>query len=222
MKIISLIITLCMFSISQAWAADQTKLLDSGFITASPTLTPIPKMKGAWNWNKPGVKFQNYNKVLLENIEIFISADSEYKGIDADQMKILSSLMRTAMIEALEPTYPVVNRVGPGVMVARIAITNVHLGKPKHQIGQYSPVGLLFGGIKKLAGKSRNLSLKNASVEAQMYDAKSGKRIAVRIDTKPLRSLTDEPDEMSWDAIEESMKVYGTVFRKRVDHVRGK
>ncbi|NOQ88122.1 MAG: DUF3313 family protein [Gammaproteobacteria bacterium] len=196
--------------------------MGSGFIDFPPTLTPIPNMEGAWHWNKPDVKFQNYDKVLLENIEIFLSPDSEYKGIDADQMKILSSTMRAAMIEALEPDYPVVTRIGSGVMIARIAITNVHLGKPKHQLGQYTPIGLLFGGIKKLAGKSRNLSLKNASVEAQMFDAQSGKRIAVRIDTKPLRSLTDDPDEMSWEAIEESMKVYGTVFRERVDLVRGK
>jgi hypothetical protein len=214
MKFIPFIILLTLGFTSHAWAADQPKLSD--FIERPPAMEPIPDMQGAWHWNKPGVDFKSYDKALLTDILIFIAPDSEFKGIDADQMKILSDSMRAVMIEALEPDTPVVSKAGPGVILLRIAITNVHLGKPKHRVGQYLPIGLAVSGIKKLAGKSKNLSLKDASVEAEMFDPQTGERLAVRIDTNPLRSATgDESEEMSWETIEESLNVYGNRFRDR-------
>ena len=178
-------------------------------------------MEGAWFWNKPGLEFNKYDKVLLEDIEIFLAPDSKYKGINASQMKALTDSMRAVMTSALEPDYPVVSKTGPGVLVARIAITNVYLDKPKHRFGQYSPIGLLASGVKKIAGKPKNFSIKNASVEAEIYDFEIGERVAVRVDTSPLRGLNEDPEELSWEAIEESLKVYGKRFRERVDQVRG-
>ena len=220
MKIIGLVIVLAIVFTSQAWGAGQPKV--SGFIVKPPVLKPIPGMEGAWHWNKPGLQFKNYNKILLADIVIFIAPDSKYKGIDAEQMKILSDTMRATLVKALEPDYPVVSHPGPGVMGARIAITNVYLGKPKHRIGQYTPIGLVASGAKRLAGKSKNLSLKGASVEAEMFDSQSGERLAVRIDTRPLRSMKGKPKKMSWEAVEESLKVYGKRFRERVEQVRGR
>ena len=213
MKITPFIIVLTLSFTSQAWGADQPKL--TNFIDEPPAMEPIPGMQGAWHWNKPGVNFKSYDKALLTHIEIFIAPDSKYKGIDADQMKILSDSMRAVMTDALEPGTPVVSKAGPGVIILRLAITNVHLGKPKHQFGQYLPIGLAVSGIRNIAGKSRNLSLKDASVEAEFFDPQTGERLAVRIDTKPLRSMSDESEEMSWETIEESLKVYGNLFRVR-------
>ncbi len=74
---------------------------------------------------------------------------------------------------------------------------------------------LAVSGIRQLAGKSRNLSLKDASVETVFYDPQTGERLAVSIDTKPLRSISDESEEMSWETIEKSLWVYGKLFRER-------
>jgi hypothetical protein len=219
MKFIPFIIVLTLNFTSQAWGAVQPKL--TSFIDEPPAMEPIPDMQGAWHWNKPGVNFKSYDKALLTHIEIFIAPDSEYKGIDADQMKILSDSMRAVMIAALEPDYPVVSKAGPGVLVARIAITNVYLDKPKHILGQYTPLGLIVSGIKAVAGVPKNFSIKNASVEAEMFDFEIGERVAVRTDTSPLRGLNEDSEELSWESIEESMKVYGKRFRDRVDQVRG-
>jgi len=221
MNIIKLVITLALIFSSQAWSAGQPTLSDF-VMSPAPEMKPIPNMEGAWYWNKPGLEFKNYDKILLEDIEIFLAPDSKYKGINADQMKALADSMRAVMIAALEPEYPVVSKAGPGVIVARIAITNVYLDKPKHRFGQYSPIGLLASGVKKVAGKPKNFSIKNASVETEMFDFEIGERIAVRADTSPLRSLTEDPEELTWEAIEESLKVYGKRFRERVDQTLGK
>ena len=217
---LKLIIVLAIAFTSQAWGAGQPKLSDF-VMSPAPEMKPIPNMEGAWYWNKPGLEFNKYDKILLDDIEIFLAPDSKYTGINADQMKALADSMRAVMIAALEPDYPVVSKAGPGVIVARIAITNVYLDKPKHKFGQYSPIGLLASGVKKVAGVPKNFSIKNASVEAEMFDFEIGERIAVRTDTRPLRSLNEDPEELTWEAIEESLKVYGKRFRERVDQVRG-
>jgi len=220
MNMLKLIIVLTIAFTSQAWGAGPPKLSDF-IMSPAPEMKSIPNMEGAWYWNKPGLEFKNYDKILLEDLEIFLAPDSKYKGINADQMKALSDSMRAVMIAALEPDYPVVSKSGPGVLVARIAITNVYLDKPKHKFGQYSPIGLLASGVKKIAGKPKNFSIKNASVEAEMFDFEIGDRVAVRVDTSPLRSLNEDPEELTWEAIEESLKVYGKRFRERVEQVRG-
>ena len=79
MNIIKLIIVLTLVFSSQTWGAEQPNLFKSGFISGSPAMTPMPEMTGVWYWNEPGVKFQNYNKLLLDNVEIFIAPDSKYK-----------------------------------------------------------------------------------------------------------------------------------------------
>jgi hypothetical protein len=220
MNILKFTIVLAIAFTSQAWSAGQPKLSDF-IMSPAPEMQPIPEMEGAWFWNKPGVEFEKYDKILLDDIEIFLAADSKYTGINASQMKALTDSMRAVMIEALEPDYPVVSKTGPGVLVARIAITNVYLGKPKHRLGQYTPIGLLASGIKKIAGKPKNFSIKNASVEAQMIDLEIGELIAVRTDTTPLRGLDEDPEELTWESIEEALQVYAKRFRGRVEHVRG-
>ena len=220
MNMLKIIIVLTIAFTSQAWSAGPPKLSDF-VMSPAPEMKPIPEIEGAWYWNKPGLEFKKYDKILLETIEIFLAPDSRYKGINADQMKALSDSMRAVMIAALEPDYPVVSKTGPGVLVARIAITNVYLDKPKHRFGQYSPIGLLASGVKTIAGKPKNFSIKNASVEAEMFDFEIGERVAVRTDTSPLRGLNEDPEELTWETIEESLKVYGKRFRERVDQVRG-
>ena len=233
MYIIKLIIVLTLVFSSQTWGAEQSNLFKSGFISDAPTMKPMPEMAGVWYWNTPGVKFSNYNRLLLENVEIFIAPDSKYKGYDADQMKVLADTMRAVMTHAMEPDFPVVTRRGPGVLVARLAITNVYLGKPPFRLRHFTPVGLVVGGVKKLAGVPKNFSIKNASVESELFDGQSGKRVGVRIDTRPIRSLDedseipedledfedplDDPKELSWDSIEESLQFWGKRFREKLE-----
>jgi hypothetical protein len=193
MNMLKLIIVLTIVFTSQVWGAGQPKLSDF-IMSPAPEMQPIPEMEGAWFWNKPGVEFNKYDKILLEDIEIFLAPDSKYKGINAAQMKALSDSMRAVMIAALEPDYPVVSKSGPGVLVARIAITNVYLDKPKHKTGQYIPFVFVYD---KLTDKPKNFSIKNASVEPEMFDFEIGERVAVRADTSPLRSLNEVPEELT-------------------------
>ncbi len=126
MKIIKLFIVLTIVFTSQAWSAGQPKLSDF-IMSPAPEMKPMPEMEGVWYWNKPGLDLRKYDKFVLEDFEIFLASDSKYKGINADQMKAITDSMRAVLIAALEPDYHVVSQSGPGVLVARVSITNVYL-----------------------------------------------------------------------------------------------
>lgn len=219
-NIFRFIIALTMVFASQAWGSDQVK--GSGFIDAPPILESVPGMKGTWGWDKSGFKPKAYNKFFLDPVEIWLAPDSKYKGIDANEMKILADSMREILVEALEPDYPVVSKAGPGVLRIRIAITNVHLKKKRLRVLDFTPVGLTVNAVKKLAGKQKRILLMDASVEAEMLDSLSAERLSVRIDNKPLKSLGKDSKKMSWELIGEALSVYGKKFRERIEQGRGK
>ena len=116
---------------------------NSGFIDNMPPLTPDPERPGAMIWQKPDLNRAAYTRVMGEPITIFISPDSEYKGLDADELKALTHGFQEAMIMTVEPEIPVVHKPGPGVAYVRAALTNVKLAKKKRGLLGYTPVGLV-------------------------------------------------------------------------------
>lgn len=215
-RVISWIFTVFIVSWgSSVFAGEQPKL--SGFLSDPPDLKPIAGMEGVWGWDNTEKSLKNYNKILLDPVEIWIAPYSEYKGIEPDKMKMLADSMRAVLIEQLEPAYPVVNVGGPGVLRIRIALTDVYLKKKKRGFFSYTPIGLVAGGIKSLAGKPKNISLVESSVEMEAFDSKTNESVAVRFDTRPIRSDGTGAEKMSWEAIQESFRFYGKRVRERLD-----
>ena len=94
-----------------------------------PSFEPDKDREGALIYRKPGVSLKDYDKVMIDPIEIWYAPDCKYKGIKPDELKILADAFRRAIVEELEPDYPVVGKPGPGVLGIRMAITNVYVTK---------------------------------------------------------------------------------------------
>lgn len=186
----------------------------SGFLEDYP-MQPDQDRAGAMIYRKPGFSLAAYDKVMIDPITIFIHPGSQYKGMKPDEMKVLTDSFYNALVEALEPDYPVVNKPGPGVILLRLAITDVSLKKEKKKRGLlgYTPVGLAASAIKSGGGK--NISLLDAVIEGEMSDAQTGEVTGVFVDAEPY--TTDEKAQPSWDAILQSFKFYGGRLRERMD-----
>jgi len=212
-------ISLVMVLAHTAFAAPPTT---AGFIQDQPPLEPVPGVEGAWGWEAAGDPIAKYDKVILDNIEIFLAPDSPYKGIDASQMDAISKTMSGLFHEELEPAYPIVSKAGPGVMRASMAITNVMMTKKKRSLLGYTPVGLLVGGVRSVADALSNISLEKAIVEAVFTDSVTGERLVVRIATKPFSQAGVGEGEMSWEALESAFRFYAQTARKVFDKAHGK
>lgn len=195
-----------------ALSLSQAAVAGSQYIDNMPQLAPDPGRAGAMTWLKPGVNRAVYTKVMIEPITIFISPDSEYKGLNADELQKLAAHFQEAITKALEPEVPVINEKGPGVLYLRAALTNVKVSKVVHGLLGYTPVGFL---VTTAAGPQ--ISLKDATLEIEMLDSMSGERLGVLVDRAP-RSSAGEA--LSWDSINKTLVFYAERFKSRLEAAR--
>jgi hypothetical protein len=217
--ILTLFISLCVLLTSASWAASGAKY--SGFLEDYPTFEADKDRKGAKIYRKPGVSLKNYTKIAIAPIEIWIAPDSKYKGINPDDMKVLADTFRAAIVAELEPAYPVVSKPGAGVLVLRIAITDVYTKKKKRGLLGYTPIGLVATSAKNLA-VGPAISLVDAVIEAEMIDSQTNERVGALIDRQSASKGKKKKKKTSWDEIEQTLQFYAERFRSRMDAEHGK
>ena len=113
-------------------------------------LGPGPKDGAKLRWLKPGVDFSKYEEFMIDSVVFFLANESEYKGIDGNEMKELTDAFNLELANALKDKYPMVSEPGPDVLRIRVAITNVKLSKPVLSgVTTIIPIGLGVSLIKK-------------------------------------------------------------------------
>jgi len=204
-----LVAGLLSISLHQAVAADFK------FIDNMPQLAQDPDRAGAMIWTKPDLNRAAYTKVMIEPITIFISRDSEYQDLDANELKALADGFNESLTKTLEPEIAVLNKAGPGVVYLRAALTNVKLAKKKRGLLSYTPIGLVATAVADAAGA--RISLKDAAVEIEMLDSTTGERLGVLVDKAPTATGSDT---LSWDSINEVFKFYAERFKARMSSAK--
>jgi hypothetical protein len=209
------------FLLALAMAGTPSVLFAAGqaseFLDIHPALKPDADRPGALVWQQPGFDRARYTKVMFEPLSIFLDPESEYKGLNADDVKALAAGFQDAVVQTLEPELPVVEVRGSGVLYVRAALTHVKLKKPSRGLLGYTPIGLIVTGVQDAAGK--RISLENAQFELEAYDGVSGEPVAVIIDSHP---TPDSEQKLSWKGIEDTFKFYATRFKSRMLAAQGK
>jgi len=113
-------------------------------------LGPGPKDGAKLRWLKPGVDFSKYEEFMIDSVVFFLANESEYKGIDGNEMKELTDAFNLELANALKDKYPMVSEPGPDVIRIRVAITDMKLSKPVLSgVTTIIPIGLGVSLIKK-------------------------------------------------------------------------
>ena len=198
------------FSLSStAWAADATRY--SGFIDSYPKLELDPRGGGGQIYIKPGASLGSYDKIMIPPIEVWLADDSKYKGFSPDDLKDITDELFRVMLANLEPDYPVVSKPGKGVLVVRLAVTDVYAKKKKRGLLGYTPIGAVAGAA---TGAYRKVKLNDATIEAELMDAGSLDQLAVLVDKL---SVSKGGGETSWEDIHKAMDYYAKRLRARLD-----
>ena len=213
MKLIKYITTTALVSSvllgSTTWAADVVRY--SGFLEQYPELKLDADGSGAHIYRKPGTNLGDYDKILIEPIEVWMADDSKYKGFSVDDLKEITDELREKLVAALEPDFPVVSKPGKGVLVIRLAITDVYAKKKKRGLLGYVPAGAVIGAV---TGRYR-AKLKDATIEAELLDAQTNEQLSVLIDK--LSVSKGGSDKTSWKEISGALDFYAKRFRSRMD-----
>lgn len=182
-------------------------------------LQPGPKGGAKMRWLKPGVDFGKYNKIMLDSVVFFLAADSDYKGINAQEMKELADGCDKQVVDALKGTYPIVAEPGPDVLRLRFAITDLKQSRPVlSAVTSVVPIGLGISLIKK--GGTGSWSGSGAtSAELMALDSMTNEVIAVAQDE---RSAGFTERFSKWGSAEDAFKFWGERIKLFLEQAHGK
>ncbi len=106
-------------------ASDKTHLTQSGFLTDYARLQPTPWGNGLECWRDARLDAKNYDKVLVSRIVVSLKARNAEKTVDPKDLTTLTDYFHSSLIKALKPQMQVVDQAGAGVVVMRIALTDL-------------------------------------------------------------------------------------------------
>lgn len=159
----------------------------AGFLTNYARLAPMPAGDGMKCWRQPGVQWQRFDKVLITRMQVTLKP-GQAKSIDPTDLKMLLDYFHNALVAALKPQLAVVDKPGPGVLVLRIALTDLTPTNVVESLaGTAAPYGFVAeigsGAVTGLpAGATPYLG--ETGIEAQVRDGATNAIIAECEDTE--------------------------------------
>ncbi len=164
-------------------------------------------------WFKEGADFTRFEKVMVDYVIFAFAEDSEYKGIDANELKEIADTASLALVNALQKEFPVVSEPGPDVLRVRVAITDLKQSKPVLSgVTSVVPVGLAVSLVKK--GSQDTWTGSGATrAEMMVLDSVTNEVLAAGMDE---RSAGFTERFSKWGSTEEAFKFWGERFTKRL------
>ena len=104
--------------------SDPSRMTRSGFLSDYAQLAPVAGTEGIQCWRDDAVDLKKFNKVLIARMVVTLK-DGESKGIDPTDLKTLTDYFHGSLVKAIQPQMPVVDQLGPDVLVIRIALTDL-------------------------------------------------------------------------------------------------
>ena len=107
-------------------ATDSARLTRSGFLSDYARLKPVAALDGIECWHDPKLDPKRFDKVLVSRIVVSLAPKSGgQQTVDPNDLKTLTDYFHGALVKALKPQMQVVDKAGPGVVVIRIALTDL-------------------------------------------------------------------------------------------------
>ncbi len=111
-------------------ATDSARLTKSGFLSDYARLKANPAAGGIECWRDARLDAKKFDKAMISRIVVSLvppksGEAGEQPMIDPNDLKTLTDYFHDSLTKALKPQMPVVDKAGPGVVVIRIALTNL-------------------------------------------------------------------------------------------------
>ncbi len=172
-------------------ASDPTRMTRSGFLSDYGRLQPTAWGQGIECWRIPDLDAKRYGKVLISRIVVSIAppvGEDVGTTIDPTDLKTLTDYFHDSLIKALKPQMQVVDKAGAGVVVMRIALTDlVPTQVSRSAVGTLIPYGFVAeAGSGVASGRPAGSTpyLGETGMEMQFRDGASAAILAECRDTE--------------------------------------
>lgn len=180
---------------------------------AGIVLTPGPAGGARLRWIKPGMDFTAFKGLMFDRVIFFFAPDSEYKGMDPQELKELADLFHHQIRHALKKRYPIVNKPGPGIALVRFAITDLKQNRPV--LSDIWPSGFGAANLKK-GLKSSWAGSGATSAEVMVLDSMTKTPVMAAIDD---RKSGMREKFTKWGSAEDAFRFWATRIRWFLDQI---
>ncbi|MCK6405365.1 MAG: DUF3313 domain-containing protein [Rhodocyclaceae bacterium] len=197
---------------------DGSRLTESGFLSNYGRLVAVEGREGAYRYVDHSANFRSYRKVMVEPVQVFLTQDPEYKGLQPEAMARMSEAFRMEFVGALASTYQVVKAPGPDVLRLRLAITGVQPTRPDLNPTDFIPIKAVFNVAREAAGGAPRVA--EISAELQVLDGQ-GRIVAEGMATRRADKALTQGERITWADLQGIVAVWAKNFRAQLDQARG-
>ncbi len=166
-------------------------------------------------WVKSGVDRHKYKKVMVDYVIFAFAQNSEYKGIDANEMKTMADGATLALVQAIQKQLPVAAEPGPDVLRLRTAIVDLQQSKPViSTVTTVIPAGLGLSLIKKGATGTWS-GAGGTTAEMMILDSMTNEVLAAAVDQRQA-GFTERFTK--WGSCEEAFGFWGERLATRISN----
>ena len=207
--------TALLFSATQA-----EEMIYSGFMSDYTQLEKVTDGSADYRYLAPDAvdRMIKYNAVMIDQPEIFIAIDSQYRGIKPKHLDALAESLRAGLAAGLGEHVYVVDRPMENVLYLSVAISNLKLNKIKKKVYNYIPVGFVVGSVKGAATSdiAKKANFDSLVFELEAFDSVSEERLVALIDH--FGGVAEQPE--SWEDVDAFMIAYGKLIACRFNNAR--
>ena len=205
-------------TVSAAFAADYKFSGFFGNPTIYELLKPGAEGQAKLRWVKGDVDHKKYNRFMVDSVVFFLADDSDYKGIDPQEMKELADAFNRELAAAFKDKYPIVAEPGPDVARLRIAITNIHPSRPGvSAVTSVVPVALGVSLVKKGATGGWSGS-GDTCIEVMGLDSTTNEIQVLAFDQQ---KAAFEQRFSKWGSAHDAFKLWSEKSVEFIDHYKG-
>lgn len=168
------------------------------------------------------IRLKEYRAIMVDQPEIFLAADSKYKGAKPDALKILADTTRLATIERIEAGgYRVTDEPGPDVLYLRVAVVNLYLQKKKRRVLSYTPIGMVVHTTAQAAIRDlwKKIDIVELDIELELQDSITGEQLAAAVIEEGARKKQGQKQKLvTWEELDALIRTAGARISCALDN----
>jgi hypothetical protein len=202
--------------------ATKPKMKSSGFLTDYSKLSENTFDALTWGYEKDGVDWGAYDKIILEEVVLFLDENAEYKGIDPKDLAGLTRYFYDNMVEAFTGFYSFTDKPGPKTFRLRIAITDLVPNKPvKGTWSTFMPPALIISHVRK-ATTGSHMGMGSVSFEIEAIDSQTDEVLGSAIAKNEGKKYRVGKTFSKWGQVEAIFDDFAKLTRKRFEKLGGR
>jgi Protein of unknown function (DUF3313) len=192
----------------------------SGFFGQDASLLqPGKEGQAAMVYINPNAQWSKYNKILLEPVEFWDSANSE---ISPSDQHMLTGYFYNQLKENLQKNFTLVDQGGPGVLQLQVAMVNASSATPGlRSVSVVIPQLRILNAAQSLATGSYAF-VGSAEAEMKATDSTTGELLAAAIDKRAGGMALSSAAQWKWGDAENAMNYWAEKVSSRLLELQGR